>query len=503
MSSSNTDLTAKTYTLSGYIGLLIMLSGCSPFALKNEHKDITSYHELWKEWQINRSDITNEKTLSYSIFPEENHNELKKFITEVLDKNPDLQSIIATAQAAKYSHSHTKGYSLPQIDLEADKSHNGSRGQQTLKNARISIKTSWALDLWGKLSDERQALRLLEEKSQYDVQQAKRALVVQASHQWLQHQKKTKKQQKLEVIQSLYKQNLEHHQNSYVLGLIDTDTYLETKNRFMEHQVRLKYAQLETTATKQVLNILRGKTPNASLNPGEFYFPKYRLTLPNEIDATTLINRPDIRAAFSQAKAFDYSARSAHKAMLPQIGLSGARSQSGTSLKQALNGDVIWQLLGGITQPIFKGGQLLANAKRKSSEAEANWWQYQALVLKAMEEVESALNQDRGLSYQIIQAQEILDNQNESLQIIAKQFSQGNSNFSQFFNIQLSRIESEIKLIDVYFNYLRNRLTLTQALGIPFNDTNTNPINTSVSSTFTGEALQRKYLQDLMFTSNG
>ncbi len=452
----------------------MMLSACSSFSLKNKHDIIASNNKLLETWDTHHKSINNDELPFFSIFPEEDQNSnLKNFIREVLDKNPDLQSIIATAQAAKHSHSQAKGYTSPQADLSTDKNHLNSDDQKTIKTVRATIKTSWVLDIWGKLSDEKQALHFLAEQKQYDVQHAKRALIAQSSHLWLQHMEKTNRQKKMELLLSFYRKNLAHYQRSYIIGLSDFDSYMQAKNRFIEYQVRLKYTQLETLETKQILNILRGQTPNAHLSLGEFSFSKYSLSLPQKINATLLVNRPDILAAFSQAKAFDYTARSAYKAMLPQLGLSGESSLSDRSLKQALNDDVVWQLVGGIAQPIFRGGQLLANARQKSAEAEANWWQYQARVLKAMEEVESTLNQERGLSYQVVQEQKILNNQSRLLSTTAEQFSHGNVALPQYLMAQMDKIESEIRLMEAYFKYLKNRLTLMQALGVPFKHINT------------------------------
>lgn len=443
------------------IGLLILLSACSTkLAIKHEMADFVQPAE---EWNMNHYPLT-----SYHIFPEYKQHELQVFIYEVLRHNPDLQAIIATAKAARQNSIRAKGYALPQIDLTIDETDLKSEGQARLKTVAPAIDASWVIDVWGRLADDATALRLLNDKSQYELQQARRALIAQASHHWLDYLGKRKKEDQLTRRNIFHHRINEYYQGAYVSGLLSFDDYLNIKNQFMEHQIRLKLARLETKYVKRMMNILRGKAPNTTFDISDFSFPEETLALPGVIQATSLMNRPDILAAFSEARAFDYFARSAHKAMLPQLNLSGDVSKNGSSLKNALDGDLIWRLVGGLVQPIFRGGQLRAEAKQKSSEAEANWWQYQNVVLKAMEEVENTLSSDRGLFYQVTQQREILANHDKTLDSIIAQFSHGNVDFPQYLNAELDRIEAEIRLSDTYFKYLQNRLTLVQVLGFSF-----------------------------------
>lgn len=470
ISKNQKALLKKPIVIVLLIAALSTTVACTPVYTLNQGENNSTI--ILEDWEKTTNTIENQTLLSLSLFSEEEQDELQGFIAEVLAHNPDLQSLISTAQAAQYQYKQASGYALPTLNatIDANRTHLGKENfaeSKITNTVRPALRSSWALDIWGKLSDAQEAARLLGEKSFYDLQHAQSALVIQAKQGWLQHIEQHQKQQQLQALAAIYEQHLRHQEERYAAGLTAFDTYRTAKTRLTEHRVRLKYTSLAVIETKQILNILRGQAPNTPLHIKTSSFSKKHLKLPTKINAKVLANRPDILAAFSQAKAFDYSARSAHKAILPQINLSGEIYKSGTSLIQAFNNGIAWQLIGGLTQPIFKGGQLLAKAKEQSAEAETSWWQYQALILKAIKEVEQAMNQDIGLIYQIKEQQQMTDDKSRILELTTQAFSEGNTDYTQYITAQINLIESEIQQAEVYFNFLNNRLSLIESLGLP------------------------------------
>jgi outer membrane protein TolC len=191
------------------------------------------------------------------------------------------------------------------------------------------------------------------------------------------------------------------------------------------------------------------------------------IALPDSISPTSLAERPDIRAAFLQTQAIDYSARAAHKALLPQINLKASAFKNGETLKKAFNGDLLWQLVGGLTQPLFNGGQLRAISRQKSAEAEAYWWQYRNTVLKAMLEVEQAMAEDKMLVRRLEQKKTMLKDMEKKTASAEERFSGGEMALPDYLQIKTERIETQIELSAIELLYIKNRLTLVMALGLP------------------------------------
>ena len=217
----------------------------------------------------------------------------------------------------------------------------------------------------------------------------------------------------------------------------------------------------------QGMNILRGHSPSDELNIHDSKVPLTLVDLPDKISSASLANRPDIQAAFAEVQAISHSARSAHKALLPQINLTGSALKSGETLKKAFHGDLIWQLVGGLTQPLFHGGQLKVIANQKSAEAEASWWQYQRIVLQALLEVEHAMVSDKSFSQRIEQNQSRLRSQELKYFSAEERFSNGDLPLSDFLHVKAEMIEAHIELREVELQYINNRLVLVKSLGLP------------------------------------
>ncbi|MCF6262947.1 MAG: TolC family protein [Xanthomonadales bacterium] len=423
------------------------------------------------------------KQLSKQIIAVDQHTEMQQYIAQVLGNNPDIQSLAATARAASYNVKITSAENRPRADLNLS----GTRSKDTLKevgnSVSVGVDFNWSLDIWGKLSDDAAAAQHLSDKALYDLQQLKRALVSQSARLWVEYRGYFYTENYLihlnkiqtDVVgyyQDAYQEGVipfSYYQGAFQVGLVPYEFLLDAENSQQRTQFRLQEIQLEKLKTLQLMNILRGQRPAAELVVSDDNISMNLLALPQEIPATALENRPDIQAAFSELHAFRRVESASYKALLPQINLTASAFKSGTTLEKALRGDLIWQLIGGLTQPLFNSGQLKAIAKQKSAEAEVAWWQYQNTVLKAMLEVEGAIANDKLLLWQRKQKQAELGNLVKKERSAEARFSDGDLSLSDYLLIKAERIETQMELNDIEVLYLKNRIVLMTALGLPMN----------------------------------
>jgi len=432
--------------------------------------------------------VTDYKQLSQQVFTLDYAGEIRQYIAQVLTHNPDLKAISATVNAARDNVAMTRAGYLPRADLNLSKSRNKDELRGIGKSASVSVDIGLSLDIWGKLADEVAAARHFSDKTQYDLQQLKRVLISQAARLWIEYRGYVHIEKQLVDLnkvqanvvgyyQDAYQAGLipfSYYQGAFQVGLVPYEFFLDAKNSQRQSKIRLQEMQLEKLKTRQFMNILRGRFPADELHISEDQLFPNLASFSAEIPATALANRPDIQAAFSELQAFNRLERSANKALLPQLNLSAALSKSGQTLKKALTGDLLWQLVGGLTQPLFNGGQLRAIARQKSAEAEAVWWQYQNRVLKAMLEVESALASDTLLRWQLEQAQAEVSNLEKKIGSAKERFSDGNLSLSDYLLIKIEQIEMQMALNDVEVLYLKNRIVLITVLGLPIEATQQN-----------------------------
>src|SRR6185295_6469057 len=82
--------------------------------------------------------------------------------------------------------------------------------------------------------------------------------------------------------------------------------------------------------------------------------------LPSEL----LERRPDIREAEQRMVAFNAQIGVAKAAYFPQITLTGAGGFQSSALTSLFSGPAgLWNIAGGLTQPIFNGGRIRSGVK--------------------------------------------------------------------------------------------------------------------------------------------
>jgi efflux transporter, outer membrane factor (OMF) lipoprotein, NodT family len=102
-----------------------------------------------------------------------------------------------------------------------------------------------------------------------------------------------------------------------------------------------------------------------------------------------LLRRPDIVAMEHQLAAADADVTVARAALLPSLNL-GASLGLGDE-RWRLPGHPVYELVAGLTMPIFNGGQLRAQRDQRSARRDEVLALYRAAIINALAEVESAL----------------------------------------------------------------------------------------------------------------
>lgn len=423
-----------------------------------------------KLYEVNQSVSTVTPALLNIINLQES-SALLTYIGDVLDANPDLKTLAVTVQAYKEAANVVRGQQMPHIDITTqtgkEKIPNEERGHTLEKTFSFSRSISWSVDIWGKLEDEHDASLLTVQQQENQLQWSKRLLVAKAVETWIEHWVLTKQLQDLEATGEIQNHLSQTVHEGYKNGLVPYKSYLLQKNAEMNDLIEIGNIRFSKTKARYTLNILRGQSPTASFDEINISSTELIVPIPEEISALTLINRPDIVKAYKEIQILDKETSAAYKALLPQLNLNGSLIKSGSSIDNAFDQNVLWQLIGGVTQPIFRGGTLLARAEQKSHEAKAAWWQYQHVVLQALMEVESSLSHEHVLFQDIEQYQSILVNSNKIKENNAEQYLQGETSIEIFLQSKIQALEAKTNLVEKQGDYLKNRVSFALALGEP------------------------------------
>ena len=138
--------------------------------------------------------------------------------------------------------------------------------------------------------------------------------------------------------------------------------------------------------------MLLGRTPDQA--PPDLAFGA--LTLPAQVPVLVpsdlLASRPDIRAAETAVQAAAADVGLATAQLFPRLSLTASMGKGGFNWPGALSSaGSIWGMGASLTQPIFHGGQLLAERRAAKLMYEASIEQYKQAVLSAFQDVADTL----------------------------------------------------------------------------------------------------------------
>jgi NodT family efflux transporter outer membrane factor (OMF) lipoprotein len=188
--------------------------------------------------------------------------------------------------------------------------------------------------------------------------------------------------------------------------------------------------------------------------------------LPVSLPSKFVEQRPDVReysALLHQATA---QVGIATANMLPQITLSGSFGQEAASWSNIFSASSnVWSLIGSLTQPIFKGGQLLHQRRGAIDAAQEAAANYKATVITAFQNVADTLYALQG-DADTLAAQTIADRSAaDSLTLVQAQYKSGGASYVQVLSAEQTYQNAAVALVKARAQRYSDTAALFQALG--------------------------------------
>jgi len=188
--------------------------------------------------------------------------------------------------------------------------------------------------------------------------------------------------------------------------------------------------------------------------------------VPVSLPSKFVEQRPDVReysALLHQATA-QIGVATAN--MLPQITLTGSFGQEASTWSNIFSpGSNVFSLIGSLTQPIFKGGQLLHQRRAAVAAAQEAAANYQATVITAFQNVSNTLYALEGdadaLAAQTIAERTAAD----SLGLVQAQYRNGAASFVQVLSAEQTQQNAAVALVKARAQRFADTAALFQALG--------------------------------------
>jgi NodT family efflux transporter outer membrane factor (OMF) lipoprotein len=202
----------------------------------------------------------------------------------------------------------------------------------------------------------------------------------------------------------------------------------------------------QLAVAQDALAVLTGRSP-ARWNAPDFTLAKMTLprSLPLAVPSELVRDRPDIRAEEANLHAASAAVGMATADLYPRITLSAAMAEEGL----LTNGPAgtAWNVIGGITAPIFHGGALSAQRRAAQDAYHSAFALYQQTVLTSFEQVADNLHALENDAESVRAEEQALASADAALRLARLGYGVGNTGIVQVLDAQRLRQLAELGLV--------------------------------------------------------
>src|SRR4051795_12449960 len=428
---------------------------------------------------------------------------LTALVNDAIERNPDLAAAAARVEASRHAVRVAASSLYPRIamkglgsrqgqDLSGDldrginppdlgppgvENPGGSNIDSSVESSSqrwvygLAAGASWEADVWGRIRAKKAAAWAESLALEADYEFAKQSLAAAVARAYFSTieaaQQEANAQETLDIYHEYSKLTEERKQQGFAS---DFDvSQITSRNAAAEDA--LYAAQAARAQTIRAIEVVTSRYPAGKFDVRRS-FPGQPRSVPAGLPAQILERRPDLIASERRFAAAFHRVNEARTARLPRFVLSatsglGTADLDGVGALDAL----VWSFAGGVTQPIFFGGELKAAQDLRTAEQKAAAAVYVGHALRAFQEVEDALAGDYYLRKREGALGTVVSSSAESVTFSRQQLEQGQIDMFTVLRLAGENLVAKVQLTQIRASRLRERVNLYLALGGDFEGT--------------------------------
>jgi NodT family efflux transporter outer membrane factor (OMF) lipoprotein len=431
--------------------------------------------------------------------------ELTALVTDAIYRNPDLRAAAARVEASRAAVRIAAASLYPRIAMKGlgerqgqeirgdlgrginspdfgppGTENPGGAGLDTSMDESsqrwvygIAAGAAWEADVWGRIRAKKAAAKAESEALEADYEFARQSLAAAVARAYFSTIEAAQQEANAQETLNLYQEYSKLTDVKKQQGFASDFDIAQIKSRTASAQDALYVAQQARAQTIRAIEVVTSHYPAGRFDVRRS-FSAQPGAVPAGLPAQLLERRPDLIASERRFAAAFHRVHEARTARLPRIVLSATGGIGTAQLDSVGTLDaVIWSLAGGITQPIFFGGELKAAQDLRTAEQKAAAWAYIGSALRAFEDVEDALANDYYLRKREGALTDAVSSSTESVTLAGKQLEQGQIDMFTILRLGGENLAAKVQLTQVRASRLRERVNLYLALGGDFQGTGT------------------------------
>jgi outer membrane protein, multidrug efflux system len=406
---------------------------------------------------------------------------LDAMLQEATSNNQDLALASARIAEARATLDQNQANLLPTLDFNASAARRRSSENSASANPgvtslysndrQLGLTASYEIDFWGKYAraDDAARARLLSQTAARGT--VLTTLYANVAQSYFTLRALDAQNMLAEQTLSTRQENLRLQNRRLQGGVVGELDVRQAESEAASAQATLQQVQQNRNNAQSALAVLLGRAPSAILQPnlargselGALYA---RQAIPANLPSDVLALRPDVVSAEQNLIAANADIGQARAAYFPKLSLTATVGQQSRELSNLFDpASMFWNLLGNLTQPIFRGGAInavvaAANARQQQAVA-----QYTQTVQNAFRDVHDALNNSAAGQDIATTTAKRIDALRNTLRLADLRYKNGYTNYLEVLNAQRDLAQAEISLIDVQRTQLNAVVALYKALG--------------------------------------
>ena len=426
---------------------------------------------------------------------------LRDLIREALRDNLDLRDAIQQVRVAEANLREAEGALFPDLFLGGTASYNepsdngpsgaGRSSVEATDQYSVSASTSWELDVWGRLTSARRAQYAALLRTAATRRAVQTALIANVARSYYQLLALDRQLQITRETVENRRADLQTVQSLKEGGVVTNVSVERSRASLAAARASIPTLQQAITEQENALSVLLGRTPGP--------IERTRLSAQAPLDslatgvpAQLLRNRPDVIAAeYRYRSAFELT-NSARAAFYPSLTLTAEGGVESLSAGDLLApSSLFYNLIGGLTQPLFANGQNEARLERRRARQAQARLGFRRALLTAGTEVSNALSRYQNTTRRIEARQDQLDALEAAVAESRELLRYGEDNYLQVLTAQQEYLAAQLDNVNDQLDQLQAGVALYRALGGGWNRSD-DPVEPDSAGSPSGDASLRE-----------
>ena len=402
---------------------------------------------------------------------------LNRLMQQAKEGNFTLAAARSSLAQANELLAAQRGTRLPQVGLNAGAGRQqlgakflGELQLPTFTYYAIGADVSYTLDYTGGVARSVEQRQALADFYQHELNAAWLSLTGNVALQYFTIVFTEAQIQAVEDLLAEDRQNLDLVTRALQAGIVTKVDELSARTQLAQDATLLPPLRQQLDVARHTLAVLLGKAPSEGVDAAADFVKSDQLRLPRQLPVTLpselVHRRPDILSAEAQLHAATAAVGVATANLYPRITLSGALSQEAVTTGRLFDASSLaWNLIGGITAPLFDGGTLRAERRAALEAVQFSAANYQQTVLQSFGQIANLLQASRH-DQDLLQAQETAqETARASVDLARASYSAGNVGVLSVLDAERQSLQARLGLLRAQSQRFTDTAQLLLAMG--------------------------------------